>query len=38
MPTSDLLLALERMTEVSEPPVRQVTVAVEAVITAATYR
>jgi hypothetical protein len=38
MPTSDLLLALERMTEVNEAPVRQVTAAVEAVITAATYR
>jgi hypothetical protein len=38
MPTSDLLLALERMTEVSEVPVRLVTGAVEAVITAATYR
>jgi hypothetical protein len=38
MPTSDLLLALERMTEVNEIPVRLVTGAVEAVVTAATYR
>ena len=38
MPTADLLLALERMTEVSDVPVRQVTNAVDAVITAATYR
>lgn len=38
MPTSDLLLALERMTEVNDAPVRQVTAAVEAVVTAATYR
>jgi hypothetical protein len=38
MPTSDLLLALERMTEVNEAAVRQVTAAVEAVVTAATYR
>jgi hypothetical protein len=38
MPTSDLLLALERMTAANEVTVRQVTNAVEAVITAATYR
>jgi hypothetical protein len=38
MPTSDLLLALERMTGANEVTVRQVTNAVEAVITAATYR
>jgi len=38
MPTSDLLLALERMATANEITVRQVTNAVEAVITAATYR
>jgi Golgi phosphoprotein 3 (GPP34) len=38
MPTSDLLLALERMTAADEVTVRQVTNAVEAVITTATYR
>jgi hypothetical protein len=38
MPTSDLLLALERMTGANEVTVRQVTNAVEAVITSATYR
>src|SRR5262249_24520073 len=38
MPTSDLLLALERMTGTNEVTVRQVTNAVEAVITASTYR
>ncbi len=38
MPTSDLLLALERMTADNEIAVRQVTNAVDAVITAATYR
>jgi hypothetical protein len=38
MSTSDLLLGLERMTEVNEAPVRLVTGAVEAVIAAATYR
>jgi hypothetical protein len=38
MPASDLLLALERMTAASEVPVRQVTNAVDAVITAALYR
>ena len=38
MPTSDLLLALERITGANEITVRQVTNAVEAVITAATYR
>lgn len=38
MPTSDLLLALERMTAVNDTPVRQVTNAVESVITAAIYR
>jgi len=38
MSTSDLLLGLERMTEVSDVPIRQVTNAVDAVITAATYR
>jgi hypothetical protein len=38
MPTSDLLLALERMSTANEITVRQVTNAVEAVITAATYR
>ena len=38
MPTSDLLLALERTTTANEITVRQVTNAVEAVISAATYR
>jgi hypothetical protein len=38
MPTSDLLLGLERMTAANALTVRQVTNAVEAVITAATYR
>jgi hypothetical protein len=38
MPRSDLLLALERVTAASETTVRQVTNAVEAVITAAAYR
>jgi hypothetical protein len=38
MPTSDLLLGLERMTAANEITVRQVTAAVEAVITAAAYR
>ena len=38
MPTSDLLLALERMAGRSPTTVRQVTNAVESVITAATYR
>jgi hypothetical protein len=38
MPTSELLLALERLAADSELAVRQVTSAVEAVITAATYR
>jgi hypothetical protein len=37
-PTSDLLRALERMAGANEVTVRQVTSAVEAVITAATYR
>jgi hypothetical protein len=38
MPTSDLLLALERMAGANSTTVRQVTHAVETVITAATYR
>jgi hypothetical protein len=38
MPTSDLLLALERMTSANEVPIRQVTNAVEAVVAAAAYR
>jgi hypothetical protein len=38
MSTSDLLLALERMTEASEVTVRQVTNAVETVVTAAIHR
>jgi hypothetical protein len=38
MPTSDLLLALERMTAADEITVRQVTNAVGAVVTAAAYR
>jgi Golgi phosphoprotein 3 GPP34 len=38
MATSDLLLALERMTSADEVTVRQVTNAVDAVITTATYR
>lgn len=38
MPTSDLLIGLERMTEASDVTVRQVTNAVDAVITTATYR
>jgi len=38
MPTSDLLLGLERMTAGNALTVRQVTNAVDAVITAATYR
>jgi Golgi phosphoprotein 3 (GPP34) len=38
MPTADLLLALERMAGGNTTTVRQVTNAVEAVITAATYR
>ena len=38
MPTSDLLLALERMAGGNATTIRQVTNAVEAVITAATYR
>ena len=38
MPRSDLLLALERMAAGNEITVRQVTNAVETVITAATYR
>jgi hypothetical protein len=38
MPTADLLLALERMTEGNDITVRQVTYAVEAVITAALFR
>lgn len=38
MPTADLLLALERMASGNDTTVRQVTHAVEAVITAATYR
>jgi hypothetical protein len=38
MPSSDLLLALERVAGTNTTTVRQVTNAVEAVITAATYR
>ncbi len=38
IPTSDLLLGLERMTGTNGSTVRQVTSAVESVITAATYR
>jgi hypothetical protein len=38
MPRADLLLALERMTAGNDTTVRQVTHAVEAVVTAATYR
>jgi hypothetical protein len=38
MPTSDLLIGLERMTEASDVTVRQVTAAVDAVITTAAYR
>ncbi len=38
MPTLELLLALERMAGANTTTVRQVTSAVEAVITAATYR
>lgn len=38
MPTSELLLALERMTAANDGPVRQVTNAVEAVIASALYR
>lgn len=38
MPTSELLLALERMTTANHVTVRQVTAAVETVITAQTYR
>jgi Golgi phosphoprotein 3 (GPP34) len=38
MPSSELLLALERMAGANATTVRQVTNAVEAVITAATYR
>jgi Golgi phosphoprotein 3 GPP34 len=38
MPTSDLLLGLERMTEASDVTVRQVTHAVDAVISNSTYR
>jgi Golgi phosphoprotein 3 (GPP34) len=38
MPTSDLLLGLERLTAGNDLTVRQVTNAVETVITAATYR
>ncbi len=38
MPSSELLLALERMAGANTTTVRQVTSAVEAVITAATYR
>jgi Golgi phosphoprotein 3 (GPP34) len=38
MPTSDLLLGLERLTAANDVTVRQVTGAVETVITAATYR
>jgi Golgi phosphoprotein 3 (GPP34) len=38
MPSSDLLLGLERMTAANAVTVRQVTNAVDAVITAATYR
>ncbi len=38
MPTADLLLGLERMTEANDLTVRQVTYAVEAVITAALFR
>jgi hypothetical protein len=38
MPTSELLLALERMASGNHVTVRQVTNAVETVITAQTYR
>ena len=38
MPTSEILLGLERMTSANDVTVRQVTSAVEAVITSATYR
>jgi hypothetical protein len=38
MPTSDLLLGLERLTAANDLTIRQVTNAVETVITAATYR
>ena len=38
MPTSDMRLALERMTAANEMTVRQVTTAVETVVTAATFR
>jgi hypothetical protein len=38
MPSSDLLLALERMTAANEVPIRQVTNAVDAVISTALYR
>jgi hypothetical protein len=38
MPTSDLLLGLERLNEASDVPVRLVTNAVDAVITNATFR
>ena len=38
MPTSDLLIALERMTESSDITVRQVTNAVDSVISAAAFR
>jgi hypothetical protein len=38
MPTSDLLLGLERLTAGNDLTIRQVTNAVETVITAATYR
>jgi hypothetical protein len=38
MSTSELLLGLERLTQACDLPVRQVTSAVDAVITNATYR
>ena len=38
MPTSDLLIALERTTDANDVTVRQVTHAVEGVIASATYR